>query len=456
MMSYEEATKSLPKQFNIGSRLGNAATALGNIGKTMLQDSATLKTDIAFWATLMHTVMRVQEAYITGEVEPYDDKHKDVMSPEEKTYRRNQSAMTYFREIVGVSLGWGVLKVGQAYQKKTMQQKHNYHNGSDYSISVKKGLGQFWNALAKDEPVEALPSVFTDTPVEIYKKHNYIDPVTQVLKYDPLDLTQGHKMQKVDAQLVKWGHMLRAFTPKEQAEGMKANFIWDNGFRRRVGEFFFPHEDTKSLVKMAKTAIDNGFENNKALLKLEEKGFKFAQKFIPTVVWSIPGILFAGVWLERTTLYKGPSVQKWTVSALETLGIIDSSEDDEQALADASKLATFANTKADVVAKPLPSFPYYYADAVGASLMYHQQLYGQAKPLQPELMPRAFSVLSTPTGSDSEKTTASTALSEPLNPTGNAAETPLVGKPNHIASVSKITKPSYSPPTVFNRSGFAI
>ena len=78
---------ALTKPFNLSSRLNNAGIALGNIGKTMLQDSATLKTDIAFWATLMHTVMRVQEAYITGEVEPYNEKNKNTMSQEEKTYR---------------------------------------------------------------------------------------------------------------------------------------------------------------------------------------------------------------------------------------------------------------------------------------------------------------------------------------------------------------------------------
>ena len=367
----------LTKPFNLSSRLNNAGIALGNIGKTMLQDSATLKTDIAFWATLMHTVMRVQEAYITGEVEPYDDKHKDTMSQEEKTYRRDQSAMTYFREIVGVSLGWGVLKIGQAYQKGAMQKKYNYHNASAYSISVKQGLGQFWDALAKDKEVKALPSVFTDTPVDVYKKHHYVERTTQELKYKALDFTQeGHAMQKVDPQLVKWGHMLRPLK-----SGEKDKFLWDNGFLRRVREFFVPDKEAKDLAKLATTAIDHGLETNIKLLELETRGFLFAQKFIPTVVWSIPGILFAGVWLERTTLYKGPSVQKWTVSALETLGIIDSPEDEDPvALPEAGKLAT--TVKTDVMAKPLPSFPYYYADAVGASLMYHQQLYGEPKPLE--------------------------------------------------------------------------
>ena len=108
------------------------------------------------------------------------------------------------------------------------------------------------------------------------------------------------------------------------------------------------------------------------------------------MVWSIPGILFAGFWLERTTLYKGPSVKKGTVSALKTLGIIDDSEDDDQALAEASKLAT--TIKTETLAKPLPSFPYYYADAVGTSLMYHQQLYGEPNPLEDSVKtPRSYS-----------------------------------------------------------------
>ena len=376
---------ALTKPFNLSSRLNNAGIALGNIGKTMLQDSATLKTDIAFWATLMHTVMRVQEAYITGEVEPYNEKNKNTMSQEEKTYRRDQSAMTYFREIVGVTLGWGVLKVGQAYQKGAMQKQHNYHNASAYTVSVKQGLGQFWDALAKDKEVKALPSVFTDTPADVYKKHHYVEKTTQEIKHEALDLTQEHAMQKVDPQLVKWGHMLRPLK-----SGEKDKFLWDNGFLRRVGEFFVPHKAAKDLAKLATTAIDHGEKKNIELLALEKKGFLFAQKFIPTVVWSIPGILFAGFWLERTTLYKGPSVKKGTVSALKTLGIIDDSEDDDQALAEASKLAT--TIKTETLAKPLPSFPYYYADAVGTSLMYPQQLYGEPNPLEDSVKtPRSYS-----------------------------------------------------------------
>jgi hypothetical protein len=378
-MNAEAAT--LTKPFNLSSRLNNAGIALGNIGKTLFQDSATLKTDIAFWATLLHVIMRVQEAYITGEVQPNDAEHKNILSPEEKTYRRDQSAMTYFREIVGMTLGWGVLKVGQAWQKEAMLQKYNYHNASAYSISIKKGLGQFKDALFQGKEVEALPTVFTDAPASVFKKYQYVEQPSQELKYEKLDFDKGHMMQKVDPQLVKWGHMLRSLEANE-----KADYLWNNGFLRRVGEFFVPHKEAKDLAKLATTAIDHGLQKNQELLILEKRGFLFAQKYIPTVVWSIPGILFAGFWLERTTLYKGPFVKKWTVSALETLGIIDYSEDEALALAEASKLAT--TIKTDTLAKPLPPFPYYYSDAVQASLMYHQQLYGEPKPVK---TPRSFS-----------------------------------------------------------------
>ena len=450
MMMSNEAANLLPKPFNLSSRLSNAGTALGNIGKTMLQDSATLKTDIAFWATLMHTIMRVQEAYITGEVEPNDAKHQD-MTPEEKIYRRNQSAMTYFREIVGVTLGWGVLKVGQAWQKDAMQKQHNYHNGSDYSVPVNKGLGQFWDALTKGTPIEPLPNVFTDMPTQIYKKYNSIDPTSQALKFERLDLSNpDHKMQKVDAQLVKWGHMLR---PLESGE--KDKYLWDKGFLRRVVEFFVPHADAQKFAKMANEKINHGLEdNNKALLALEERGFKFAQKFIPTVLWSIPGILFAGIWLERTTLYKGPSVQKWTVSALETLGIIDSSEDDTEALVDASKVAALVKLEPEKQ-KPLPPFPYYYADAVGASLRYHQALYGNPTPLPTENKPTMPSFLSRAT---TERTlppylaSSSGLLPQPA-PFSIEQEKPATAF-STIPSAKTLIAPAYR--SLLNPSGFAL
>jgi hypothetical protein len=246
-----------------------------------------------------------------------------------------------------------------------MQAKHNYHVGSPYSVSIKQGLSQLWDGLIKNKKPKALPDVFTDTPADVYKKRQFVDPVSQALKHEPLNLNAGHVMQNVDPQLVKWGHMLRSLKTGESDQ-----FIWNKGFLRRVGEFFLPNSEANDWVKKTGTIAANSLEDNAKLLALEKRGFQFAQKFIPTVVWSIPGILLAGVWLERTTLYKGPAVQKWTVSAMEAVGLIDASQDEKQAMVESKQLANVLQANGHTHALPAP--PYYYADGVGANFLHSQ------------------------------------------------------------------------------------
>jgi hypothetical protein len=383
----------------VSSRFSNAGTALANVfSRSLLQDSASLKTDIAFWATLIHVVMRIQEAHYTGEIQPNDEQHKNVMSDDEKAYRRNQSAMTYFREAAGMSLGWGVLKVGQAFHKDWQKKHHNYEVKNGSSVSVGKGLGQVFDALFKGTTVTPLPDVFADMPDTVFKKYNTIDPKTQQLKPIAFNPEQhGLEGLSFDAGLVKWGHMMRPF---KEDENLSAKFIWSNGFLRRVGEFFNPTQEAKELAKLADVTVkavktgDSALLNQtqaKQLVALEKEGFKFAQKFVPTIVWSIPGIMFAGVWLERTTLYQGPAVQKRTLGvidftkniwhgALEKVGLAQPLPTPDADIYDdpiALEKKIVAEKPWNAPQKEVPNFPYYYADAVGASLIYHQHLYGK-------------------------------------------------------------------------------
>jgi hypothetical protein len=411
----------------VSSRFSNAGTALANVfSRSLFQDSASLKTDIAFWATLIHVVMRIQEAHYTGEIQPNDEQHKNVMSDDEKAYRRNQSAMTYFREAAGMTLGWGVLKVGQAFHKDWQKKHHNYEVSNGSTVSIGKGFGQALDALFKGTEVTALPDVFADVPDTVFKKYNTIDPKTQQLKPIALDPHQhGLEGFSFDAGLVKWGHMMRPF---KEDENLSAKFVWNKGFLRRVGEFFNPTKEAKELATLADVTVkafktgDSTLLNQisqtqkEQLIALEKEGFKFAQKFVPTIAWSIPGIVFAGVWLERTTLYQGPAVQKRTLGvidfvqgvwhgALEKVGLAKplptpATDDDDDPIVLEKQIAA---KKPWVAQKETPTFPYYYADAVGASLIYHQHLYGK-----PSQFPHVGNtVVTTPTNTKLDTPTVS-------------------------------------------------
>lgn len=217
--------------------------ALSTIGsrlwQSVSQDAGLLKESSAFYATLIHVLMRI---YVAA-----DSARRPAPTPEEKRYNEQASAMVFFREGVGFTLGWGVLKAGENFLSKRV-----FDRLSGYEITKPGVLGP-GKAIGL-----AVKSLLNPTKVKI-------------------------------------PDIPTAITGQE---------LW----AKRAGAKAIPRVQN-ALIKIGGWANKQGWlEAKDRLPDLELRGYKFVRNNVPKLLTSPLAILWAGWWLERTTLLHGDQI----------------------------------------------------------------------------------------------------------------------------------------------------
>jgi hypothetical protein len=223
-------------------------TIWGNYGTSFTQDIASLKTAAAFTATLVHCLLRIGVAAKSVAVAPEHD----------QAFVKRQSAEVYFREAVGFTLGYGVVKTGDIKLKSMVAQKLGFKPEAPQTVGLFNSIGKSFEALKGKE---------------------------LLLEEAPYALTGERFIKNLD-NIPK---------PKLQAIGTWA--------RDKLPAFFDEwHGLTASSV--SREALELG-------------GFKLLHNVVPLAISSVPAVLISGWWLERTTLFKGEQVVDAIVGAMD-------------------------------------------------------------------------------------------------------------------------------------------
>ncbi len=260
-----------------------------NIGVTLTQDTGSLKKNAALIATLIHVVMRVKEAY--------DSSNADTKDPKEKQYNQEQSAMTYFREIIGVTTGFVLLKRLQAILEKQITKHHQYQEqkfgGAGISQNIKDAVGLL-NGKVKPAEIQRIPNALVSE-------------------------TALHRMHKnpINLGLAQIGHALN--DPKLETDSVISPKFWKRAWNMKFGK------EAETLVREAvgkKMSSQEMAELTQRLLKYEKDGLKLVQKQVPVYIGLIPSILISGFGIEYASLHYGPLVKKNMLGLMRFLHVI--------------------------------------------------------------------------------------------------------------------------------------
>jgi hypothetical protein len=123
-----------------------------NVGTSLSQDSKSLKLAAAFWSTLIHVIGRCQVAVASYVNAP----------PEDKAFTHRQSNEVLFRELVGFSVGWGMLKPFEKNIKQMIADQTGYKVTRVGTTSVGEGIGKSLKILqGKLSHIHRGPEVIT-------------------------------------------------------------------------------------------------------------------------------------------------------------------------------------------------------------------------------------------------------------------------------------------------------
>lgn len=230
-------TLPMPNRFELLGQIGH------NTLQTLTQDPAALKNDAAFWATLIHVVTRIIKAKQTA-AQPAD--------PQEKQYREQMSAMTFFREAVGFTSSWVVIKTVDKVLKGALRRAFAYEEVSPGTTPISGAIHQAWEVLrGKRTTVDAVPEAITG-------------------------FSQWRRTLKEGQTLAPWKDNL--------TEGLG---------------YFLSRLQDKPLSQHLDDAA-------RAALRLE--GFKALHTVLPILAGVPLALGISGWWLERTTLLHGQAV----------------------------------------------------------------------------------------------------------------------------------------------------
>lgn len=209
-----------------------------NLSTTLTQDSASLKVGAAFTSTLVHVLLRCGVAVGSARTAP----------PQDQFFVKRQSAEVLFRELVGFTLGYGVVKKFDKVLKKRLEKALQFEKETPQTVGLFKSLGLAKDAIfGKELNLERAPMALTGETIT----HSYGGP---------------------KPNLEKLGRFLRDQLP--------------NAF-----------DDLHGLTEKSVTAE-----------ALEKGAFKFLHTVVPLAIGSVPAIFISGWALERLTLLHGEEV----------------------------------------------------------------------------------------------------------------------------------------------------
>jgi hypothetical protein len=268
-----------------------------NIGVTLTQDTGSLKKNAALIATLIHVLMRVKEAYESSNTETKD--------PKEKQYNQEQSAMTYFREIIGFTTGFLLLKRIQGILEKQITKHHQYQEqkfgGTSISQNIKDAVGVL-NGTVKPSDIQRIPNALV-TETVLHRMH----------------------ANPVNLGLAQIGYALN--DPKLETDSLISPKFWKRAWNMKFGT------EAETLVREAvgkKVNPQEMAELTQRLLKYEKDGLKLVQKQKPVYIGLIPSILISGFGIEYASLHYGPLVKKNMLGLMRFLQVIPKENPDEK------------------------------------------------------------------------------------------------------------------------------
>jgi hypothetical protein len=267
-------------------------TALGhvmhNIKVELTQDSGSLKKNAALIATVIHVITRVKEAY--------DSSNMATNDPRERQYNQEQSAMTYFREIIGVTTGFVLLKRLQGIFERNIRSHYQYQHQAIGRTgiwqNIKHALGLL-NGKVHHSEIKRVPNALV-TETALHRMHD-----------SPLQM-----------HLVQIGHALNDKT-------LQTNWVISPKFWQRAHKMFWG-KDAERLVNQALNSANSSerHELTQRLLKYEKAGLKLVQDQLPVYLGLIPSILISGFGIEYASLHYGPTVKKYMLGLMQFLHII--------------------------------------------------------------------------------------------------------------------------------------
>jgi hypothetical protein len=284
-----ETLLNLPQKPHVQKALGTIAH---NMSVQLTQDSALLKTNAAIIATLIHVVMRVKEAY--------DSSNAPASSPEESHYNQEQSAMTYFREIIGFSTGFLLLKRLQGVFEKYIQYHYQYEKQKYGASSLQGHLADAFGVLSgKQAPseIQRLPNALV-SDTEWARKHQ----------------------SPVDLKLAQIGHALKH---QETSNWLMDAQFWKRAWRMVKGKDVEAMVHPEHLAKLSETQLK---ALTQELLDYEKEGFKLVHKQVPLYLGVLPSVIIGGFGIEYASLHYGPVVKKNMLGLMRLLHVIPQEE----------------------------------------------------------------------------------------------------------------------------------
>jgi hypothetical protein len=267
-------------------------TALGhvmhNIQVELTQDSGSLKKNAALIATVIHVVTRVEEAYHSSNMATND--------PRERQYNQEQSAMTYFREIIGVATGFVLLKRLQGVFERNIRSHYQYQQQAlgrkSIVQNIKHALGLL-NGNVHHSEIKRVPNALV-TETALHRMHD-----------SPLQM-----------HLVQMGYALND-------ETLQTNWVISPRFWQRAYKMLWG----KEAERLVNQALESGNAHEMRalthqLLKYEKAGLKLVQNQLPVYLGLIPSILISGFGIEYASLHYGPTVKKYMLGLMQFLHII--------------------------------------------------------------------------------------------------------------------------------------
>lgn len=213
----------------------NLARIGSNVATTMAQDISTMKSGAAFWSTFVHVLLRCGVAIQSSRTAPPDDLY----------FTKRQSAEVLFRELVGFSLGFGVVKQLDGILKGRVRKWANYDIERPGTTGLVKGVKEAVGVLTgRVKEVKKSPAVMTGETVV-------------------------KKIGDTPEFFTKVGRWAQKTLPE-------------------------------TVSKIPKDVVDPA--------QLEKMGFKFAHTWLPVAIGSIPAIYISGWLLERSTLLHGERI----------------------------------------------------------------------------------------------------------------------------------------------------
>jgi hypothetical protein len=267
-------------------------TALGhvmhNIQVELTQDPGSLKKNAALIATVIHVITRVEEAYHSSNMATND--------PRERQYNQEQSAMTYFREIIGVTTGFVLLKRLQGVFENKIRTHYQYQHQAigrtGIGQNIKHALGLL-NGNVHHSEIKRVPNALV-TETALHRMHD-----------SPLQM-----------HLVQIGHALND-------ETLKTNWVISPMFWQRAYKMLWGKEAERLVNQALKSANSSErHELTQRLLKYEKNGLKLVQNQLPVYLGLIPSILISGFGIEYASLHYAPTVKKYMLGLMQFLHII--------------------------------------------------------------------------------------------------------------------------------------